>query len=395
MFTLEFIPNMDCNLDCYFCFASKKDSKERIVPSDFKRLLELTKEINDTNELFVKIYGGESLIYIDNVKKYLKILDEFIKENKHIEITCAIVTNGTIMPDHFLEFLKKELSYRVSITFSFEIDEHYQNKIRCFKNKAESYDIFIKNVEKYKSFFNLKRAHLQTVLTPELLLNVDKYISFMERNKDKYIFDLNPMFDDTFSNYDKNILNNMSILFDYYIKKIEEQDDLHIGLFQPMRSITSFFINSFQTCEFHCSAGVNQITLISNGDIYPCSKNYHLGNYDMKYGNISESIDDLSRKINSQKELYKVLITHDSKCNQCKAIYKFGCLGDCMAERVNNNNEHYEWVCEYNRKFGLETLRMVRELKDNEYFFKKISYNQNAGIKGFNEKLFNLIKEFR
>lgn len=395
MFTFEFIPNLDCNLDCYFCFASKKDEVKRIEPDDFLKSLKVIEKVINDDKLFIKIYGGESLLYIENIKKYLLKIKEF-KKQSDLEVTCAIVTNGTIMPDTFLDFIKK-IDLDISFSFSFEINEEYQNKIRFFKNNPEigSYNIFKNNIDKFRKKMCIDRAHLQSVLTPELLLNVNKYIDFMEENKDKYIFDLNPMFDETFSNYDKKILNNMSILFDYYIKKIKEQDDLHIGLFQPMRSTTSFFINSIQTCEYHCSAGVNQITLISNGDIYPCSKNYHLGNYDMKYGNISESIDDLAEKINSQKNLYKVLITHDSKCNQCKAIYKFGCLGDCMAERVNNNNEHYEWVCEYNRKFGLETLRMIRELKDNEYFFKKISYNQNTGIKGFNEKLFNLIKEFR
>ena len=395
MFTLEFIPNMDCNLDCYFCFASKKDSKERIVPSDFKQVLELIKRINDTNELFVKIYGGESLIYIDNVKKYLKILDEFIEENKHIDITCAIVTNGTIMPDHFLEFLKKELSYHVYITFSFEIDEYYQNKIRCFKNKAESYDIFIKNVEKYKSFFNLKRAHLQTVLTPELLLNVDKYISFMERNKDKYIFDLNPMFDDTFSSYLKSILDNMKILFNYYISKFKMNDSKHIGIYQPIRSLTSYFITNKEYLKYHCTAGHGQITLISNGDLYPCSKNYHLGKFDLCYGNIKEDINVLVDRFNSQKPLYVSLTSQDDKCTSCTSVNKIGCIGDCMAERLSYNNEHYQWVCKYNIKFGTESLRMVVELKGNEEFMKELSRSQNSKRYGFNERFLSAVKEYQ
>ena len=395
MFTFEFIPNMDCNLDCYFCFASKKDNKERIKPDELLKTLNLIEKISEDDKLFIKIYGGESFLYIDNLKKYLLTIQDFIKHT-NMKVLCAIVTNGTIMPLDFLEFLKNKLNYNVSLSFSFEINEEFQNKIRHYKNHPNigSYDIVTKNLKFYKEFMQLDKVHLQSVITPELLLNVDKYIEFMEKFKNDYQFDLNPMFDDTFSNYDSDILDNMKILFDYYIKKIKEKDADHIGLFQPTRSIISFFMKEYGGTNTHCSAGVNQITLIANGDIYPCSKNYHLGNFNLKYGNIKESIDCLSDKINSQKQLYSLLISYDEKCNECKSIKKFGCLGDCMAERINYNNIHYEWVCKYNEVFGKETLRMVKELKNNEYFLNKIYHNPNASIPGFNEILLSKIKKF-
>lgn len=350
--------------------------------------------MNETNSIFIKIYGGESLLYINNVKRYLIELYKYKLETS-LPIFCTIITNGTIMPEHFLKFIK-DLDLDISFSFSFEINEEFQNKIRHFKNNPNigSYDIITKNLNKYRSILSVKRVHLQSVLTPELLLNVNKYIDFMEKHKDEYLFDLNPMFDKTFSNYDKTILENMKILFDYYIEKIKLRDDKHIGLFQPIRSITSYFISETESCLYHCPAGVNQITLMSNGDIYPCSKIYHLENEDMKYGNISEPIEILSERINSQKKLFKTLTIHDSICNKCKSNFKFGCLGDCMAERLNNNNNHYEWVCEYNKIFGLETMRMVKELKDDEYFLKRLEKNQNSNLSGFNSILFTKIKSY-
>ena len=106
MFTFEFIPNLDCNLDCYFCFASKKDEVKRIEPDDFLKSLKVIEKVINDDKLFIKIYGGESLLYIENIKKYLLKIKEF-KKQSDLEVTCAIVTNGTIMPDTFLDFIKK------------------------------------------------------------------------------------------------------------------------------------------------------------------------------------------------------------------------------------------------------------------------------------------------
>ena len=406
MVALELITNSNCNLDCYFCFAHHKE-KTFLTLNEMKKAIDLITDFADKKkekEIFIKIYGGEPLLYYENISKLLYYI-ETKSENYSFEV--AIITNGTIMPDSFLEVVKKIIKnnkYFLDFTFSLEGSEKLHNKIRHYKNSdIGSFDIMFDNMKKLREKLSWKRNHVQTVLSPDLLNNINDYISFMEKNKDCIHFDLVPMFDTTFQNQDKKILNNMDILFNYYIKKIKEKDCDHIGIFQSQRSLCNLFNKSE---KHHCSAGFEMVCVMSNGDVIPCSKFYHNDlNLDENskyskiyynfalYGNIKnnsnkEIIDQIILKMNNFKDITK----HNAACIECQNKNKFGCTGSCIVENIQNNLTPYKYVCDYNIKFGQLSKKLKDECYSEDEFIKKFEYYQTNKYTDFHNKFINFLR---
>lgn len=385
MLTYEVISNKNCNLECYFCFAGSNLQKScevmsfEIFKKGMDEFLELSTERND-NHIFVKIYGGESLLYPEIINSYLEYIDDCIIQYPLKKITAAIITNGTILTECVMNMINK-FKHFMHITISFEGSEFLQNSIRTFKGGAKSFDLVYNNILKIYNKTG-KRVNIQSVLSPDLLNNIESYIEFMENHKKIMYFGFVPMMDDTFENQDDKILRNISILFDYYIKCINENNYSHISLYQPARTIIRFFLNRINVPVSSCAAGSNTFALDSEGSKYPCTRFLHSN--EKKY-----VISDINKQRNKYSFLTKVV----DNCKQCQRINKFGCLGSCLFEVINNNIILGESIiCKYNVEIGQQSLRLFHETKKTDTFvefIKMIFANQNS-----NKDLELQLKEF-
>lgn len=369
MFTLELVPNTDCNLNCYYCFACKKDST-RLDSTDILRSLQVAERISESQgyeELFIKIYGGESLLMWKDIYKAL----QSYKDCKSPRLTThmAIITNGTIMTEEFVNNLKELNKWLPSsITISFEGSPRLHNQVRVYKNGRGSYDEFIKNIRNYLSWSGKKRVHLQTVLSPILLENIEEYIETMEEMKDVATFDLIPMFDHTFDTVDSKLLLEMDKLFKYYERKYLENDAIHVGIFQTLRSISSLFMQSQGLCSSHCSAGWGQLTVVPNKELLPCSKFYHNNIEGFSYGFLGDPIEKLCENFTNKVKLFKELTAKDMECARCQKANKFGCTGMCIAETVPQGHEKLLKVCEYTVHFGILSRKLWESIHNTEEF---------------------------
>ena len=376
MLTLEFVTNTECNLGCYYCFASKKCKNDIITKENARKAVDLayyfSNKIND-KEIFFKFYGGEVMLFPELMLDVLSYINERA-EDKNYELEVAIITNGTLITKEFIEKINKMKNIYIDFSISLEYSEEAHNRIRHYlNNKGNSFDDLLKSANNLLNYRNTKWINIQTVLSPDLLEHVEEYINLMEKYKNNFEFNLVPMFDYTFEGKEQ-LISNMSKLFDYYIKKFQENDSNHIGLFQPLRSISKKIFGRINSVN-HCEAGVKQINIMPNGDCYPCSTFYHDNNREYKYGNLNnQSIEEIYEKFNSFVPLFKQLVSEEKECSSCKSINKIGCLGQCISHKLQKNKgRNIKSICSYNVEFGKQSNRLVRELRNDEKFIRRIN----------------------
>lgn len=339
--TLEVVTNTTCNLGCYFCFAKDNTTMTSHMLSfdNFKKSVDfmLEKRIGKDDSLLVKIYGGEATFN----KNLFKMIDYVCGLNNE-KITVALITNLTNEIDKIITYLNKFNSFHISV--SMEGSKGIHDKIRFFKsNKNGSYDLIIHNLTRIISETNRKRITIQTVLSPELIENIDDYINFIDENKKIGKFEIMPMNDSTFQHFD---FNKMEIALKKFVEYIKESyiknDYQHIGLFQFSRIFLSKYLD--KKYKAFCHMGVYQLTIMPNGDLYPCSKAYYSNKTHLSYGNISVlDFELLNNTYENFKNYYKDLISLKSSCSKCLSN-NVGCLGLCIME-PNESNYH---VCLYN-----------------------------------------------
>lgn len=262
-----------CNLQCLYCYEGEN-----------KRHFTLSKETADSvfnyikhdfvanrndNELFIAFHGGEPLINYP-ILKYL--VDKFENEFIGSEITpiFQIVTNATLLTNEYQCFLAKHFK---DITVSIDGEESTHDAMRPFKNGNGSYDITLKNsIEMLSKFPDLR---VRMTFDPVTVHNLFENVIHLVKLGFKLIVPLPNLFDKNWTEKSFDTLKNE-------IEKIRNyviNDDVIISICDPLL----FKIK----CK--CSGGINEKSIYSNGDIYPCVVS--TGIEEFKIGNIWDGID--------------------------------------------------------------------------------------------------------
>lgn len=367
MFTLELITNTDCNLGCYYCFAKDKCKQPDPINKDvYEPAIDLAYKLFKQNDkyktLFFKLYGGETLLYLDNVIEIIRYINNKNKVENIKNVHIGIINNGTCITRDFVLNVKEICTnVRVSYNFSLEYSEDGHNKIRKYiKGGKGSFDDFINNTSSIIDIIG--KPNYQTVLSPDMLLNIDDYINMVEKYKHQGYFGLVPMFDSTFVGKE-HLIKNMYKLFDYYIDCFKRNDYNHLSLFQPARSIIANIFDG----GGHCQAGTDMFAILPNGTLYPCVNFYHNQLYDYCYGFITDK--DIEHKIDIRRTIMELLTKKSPECLSCQKENDIGCTGQCAAQKIAyNNKEEVQAVCDYNINFSNETKRMINALTTNDEF---------------------------
>jgi radical SAM protein with 4Fe4S-binding SPASM domain len=111
-----------CNLKCDHCFVGEKPHKELSTP-EWNRVIT---ECADMGIIAIGVGGGEPLIQ----KDILQILDHSISEGIR---SIIIATNGTVIPDGMLDFLK-HADAKISLMISLDSHrEEFHDELRGVK----------------------------------------------------------------------------------------------------------------------------------------------------------------------------------------------------------------------------------------------------------------------
>jgi len=184
---MYFILSTGCNLACKYCFIEKNNcnnhseinmTKDTAIIA-LEKYIKYLKENPDINDPQIIFYGGEPFVNYEVMKEVVNYA-----KSKNSNIRFSLVTNGTLITDDIIEFLKTN---NISIGISIDGPKEINDSNRIFKNSNTSvYDSVIEVIKKCKK--NNLNYGLSITISKDLLDNKNKFFGWIKNLNVSSIF---------------------------------------------------------------------------------------------------------------------------------------------------------------------------------------------------------------
>ncbi len=320
--SLETVLTEQCNLKCDYCFIKKK-SKNAFTIERVKQVLDfLVLYSGNEKELHFTLLGGEPLLEFETIFQLIGYSDQVsLKTGKLIHFDAT--TNGVLLSEEILSKGNSKVKYLLSI----DGDEKTHNKHRKFLNSKGSFHDVISKIEllrKYQPWIGTRMT-----ICPDTVSDLSRNVEFLYNNGiNQFLLGIcyGPKWPEkSLRIYEEELIK----ISDYYSKRIRNNDPFRITYFEKQEDKTDCLSGIWG-----CRAGRNNVTVLQNGDIYPCSKFVGLESFDcdeFKLGNIFDGITNLCMR----EKLFTMENKDFKKCSYCDESKS--CVGGCIAENYNQN----------------------------------------------------------
>lgn len=296
MYDLKILTTNKCNRNCYYCFekfenrlADKIDTK---VISDISAYIKRNlKEI-----LTVDLMGGETYLQTDNL---IEILDGISSGLSGSNRPVVLYTNGTIFNDDIIKMYNKfkHLNLQIYLTdHGLDLQNKFSTVYKhvCFlKENNIKFDIRV-ILDKYHIYnFHLIKEYFDNTID-------DIYMVMA------YFDNTNPVTKEDFDQLKKYIDANY-IFFDDRLKQKILYD------FEIINLISNRKFDVYPKC----GAGVDEITLDTNGNIMGCENFLTASDLETIYIGDVDNLADARNKNSQLKWLNERYLNPPKKCTEC------------------------------------------------------------------------------
>lgn len=352
--TAYFFLTKNCNLACRYCFerqSETKNSSEGVMSFDvfnrgldfFQRLINLDKDRFNERKTII-FYGGEPF----HNKKLLfsaitEIQNRIKKGDLPVQSKMLVVTNGTLMNDEDIQFIKKN---GVTVTFSLDGDRQASANRVYPDGETLAWD---KATETFKKCVEAGiDLNIACTLSPETIARqkevLDYFISIGATNigfnviLDNDIIQLNTDYDDKAADFVTTAYRTLS--------------DNNITENRTRRRLDVF--KHKHPCLFDCNAaGGRQIAIAPNGDIGICHE--HI----MDKKHFITTIDDIEfdpKQSAEYKMWNKRSPLYIDSCQNCIA------LGVCGGGCVINSERKHDSIFIPDQRFCKQTISILKNI---------------------------------
>lgn len=311
-----------CNLKCKYCYeqienpcSCGNNMSLETIDHIFKVILSKYNRINN-----IQFFGGEALLNLNAIEYICEKLEHLYNNNFILsKPALGIVSNGTTLSDKAVSVLKK---YNIAITVSFDGFPNINDKLRVFKNDKGTSEIIINNLRKLRYDYKIP-INFEVTYTGEHIKDNIKFIDIIKYLKKEF---------------DLNSIHITPVLADkkdsFYLTDISEFEDSiddllndsEIKIYTNKLNRMLFSLSKKVCSPFLCNAGINQLAVSTNGDIYPCFMIVGVNKY--KMGNV---YNDNTLK-EDQFESMSDLLLKNKKCNndKCKNCHLINLCSSCL-----------------------------------------------------------------
>ena len=348
--SVTFVPTLDCNLNCIYCYSRGGDFDQRMNPLMAKSFLKSLYDPVKYSSLHLRFAGGgEPFLNFDCIKEATETAK---KLSNNVSLHC--ITNGTFNEEHLNWVLREKPHMRISY------DSISQKLQRQYKNGTDSTDIVRGNIEKLvgegiETITQTTITSLNVSKMKEMILEADILGVKTIKMEPVYI---------TENSRGNNKLNisPSEFVFNFVdaIKYIQENNlDMQID--------TAFF--SRPTLGHYCSLATGNLILTPSGDISGCveitnNRDFHAD--DIFYGKFDEETAKIRFNEHKQNLFKNFHFVNYQDCNSCNL--KFICRGGCPLRRIWDQKDH---SCEITKKLVPQILRLIYEDQDYAKIFIK------------------------
>ena len=259
-----------CNLACSYCYAAQgaygRDSVDRIRLEQIEATLAFLEGKFPEGVRQVQFFGGEPLLE----PRAIATACEYIAASSVLKAAeRTLVTNGTVMTDHILQLLKH---HAILVTVSLDGDKEHHDQFRVYKRSGKgSYDHVAENIRRLTSA-GVATAVQFTVSSGLVAdyergaVNAEAIAQQFEDLGVSYVH-LSPVIGSQGGEFAFDELGRR-VLLDFQRELLEELGQRGLNNSGRQRAIS--FLRTMQCNPAYCGAGLTEISIDMNGDIYPC-----------------------------------------------------------------------------------------------------------------------------
>ena len=374
---LRLIITTRCNMNCAYCYADQgnygEDIKNMSCDTAIKAVNYLLKKYRKIRE--VSFFGGEPLLNFNLIKNVVSHINNICSK---CDTKFSIVTNGTIFNNEIIDYFNAN---NIMLTISLDSANEYINDYnRKFYDGRGTYSTVSKNI--MKAIKNLDRIPVIEITytkkhEQEGYSKADVLKSLYDQFGLKfYIFNREDSYNNLWSHLSK----------EDYLKEFESCLSLYLEFGIISRDLATFFSSLYERngSKNFCNAGFGQLSIIPNGDVYPCQmfaaehhlidkKSFLLGNIDLLYkGEACEC-----KKFNYVSNYFKNENT--KKIQKCKTCLFYDKCSDCIfqSKAFLNKTLIYRNKCVSNNDIYMKKIKIFMDYiidENNERKFRERTY---------------------
>ena len=157
-----------CNMRCLMCYEKDKESEYtyKQLTSIIDELYETDKQ--STDKVVYEFLGGEPLLVFPIMRDIVRYIEELYFGR---DILFQITSNGTILSDEILCFLKNHTNISLSISFE---GTNFSQMLRIMANGENSFDLVSSNLKRFITEGISPTVHM--VVTPYTVCNLSSNI---------------------------------------------------------------------------------------------------------------------------------------------------------------------------------------------------------------------------
>ena len=350
---LVIAPTTGCNFECPYCFEGEKMNK-CMSAEIIDDLVEFINSYKQTKTLNITWYGGEPLVAFNVIKTIV----EKIQERCTIEnLIQSIVTNGYLINDDVLDFMKSNNFESIQISFDGNALRH--NKTRYLKGSHQpTFDRIMFNVDRlYNEMPKELKINLRININKE---SEDDYFVMRQLLKEKYPdkrVTVYPGFIREEGKGNKCMCYNSlfgKARFDFY-KNMAKQG-LHVD----------FYPHEYSK---GCMVCINNSFVIGpSGEMYKCWSDFN--NPDKIVGSIKDQ--EITNNTLMGRYTFESTIFNDKRCKDCK-LFPI-CDGGCSWFRYKNvfEGKKYDLCTFLSDDTRLEECLLMEQPKSEEISLKAV-----------------------
>ncbi len=309
-----------CNLTCSYCYAQGGDfgQESRLMDAaTMKRALDRIAALAD-DTLVVSFFGGEPLLNFGLMKETVAYGNELARK-QGIQLRYALTTNGTVMTDEILTFIKEHVPH---VAVSLDGTALVNDRERQFRNGSRGvHDSVVETIGKLKEVgirFGI-RATVTERNAGELAVAA-KYLARLgpESVRMAPAFRGEGWTDHAFGQLESSLC---ALEIDA-LEQIAAGGDPTTGehLFKVLFNV----VNGERRLH-PCAAGMGVVAVAANGDVYPCD--HFIGVEAFCMGNVDDEEWPAERFSSVCERMKRNSVEHRSRCRQCSVRHI--CGGEC------------------------------------------------------------------
>ena len=340
--TLHLLLNEKCNFHCRYCYSAEGRSSAELDMEQIRITLDyfLSSERKAVKDRTIMFMGGGEPVLSWKLLEEATLYAENVAKAQNVSAHFSLTTNGSIMTDSMLDFLKE---HDFTVQISFEILPEIQ------KSQRGSYDAVAANLIRLteKGINNYVRStitELNVGIIPEMVEYCHKHFPLVNKMSCQQVVD--PSY---FTSEEK-----VSDFFNKYFISYREAEEKAKGYGIVLRSSSSHLLNYSKREKFCynllCLTPYGTLTLCPDVSS-PNERDYNISVVGhLENGNVKFNQTAFERLSNGS-------IHTIEKCRTCYA--RWNCGSGCPSSRRVYSAEIFDAICQHYRKMLCHNLMVA------------------------------------